>query len=117
MSHLSKVPYKDLHQTIRFYERLGFTSRAEERGQELFLVLECEDISLEMQQEQELNPFKNSHVLLFSTGAVALSAQFVQQYQPEETECQGWVQTLKNGGVHIVDPNGNLLMISTKPKG
>lgn len=116
MGHPSKVPYKDLHQTIRFYERLGFSSRAEERGQDIFLVLECEDITLEMNQEQELNPFKNSHVLQVSTGHAALSSQFKQQYQPEETECQGWVETLKNGGVHIVDPNGNLLMISTKTR-
>ena len=112
------APYIDLQQTMRFYERLGFTTHAEEKGDDLYLVLECQDLTLTMNQEKELNPFKNGHIFIMNTDNVGhLSEQFVQKYAPEQTECAGWVQKLKTGEVHIVDPNGNLLMISKKLKG
>ena len=51
------APYIDLQQTMRFYERLGFTTHAEEKGDDLYLILECQDLTLTMNQEKELNPF------------------------------------------------------------
>jgi hypothetical protein len=117
MKNQKMVPYVDLQQTMRFYERLGFSSYAEEMGEDLYLVLECQDLVLKMNQEQDLNPFKNGHILILnSENVVHLSEQFIQQHAPEPTDCEGWVQKLKNGEVHIIDPNGNLLMISKKPE-
>ncbi len=117
MKNQKMAPYIDLQQTMRFYEHLGFSTHAQEHGTELYLVVECQDITLTMNHESSLNPFKNGHIFIMGAENVTdLSEQFTRQYKPEKSECCGWVQRLKTGEVHIVDPNGNLIMISKKPK-
>ena len=109
------LPFINLQNTMSFYERLGFDTRSEENGDDLILVLECQDIHLILVPEKELNPFKNPHVRLVDVENLQLlGEQFVARYRPEESECAGWVESVKNGEVHIVDPNGNLIMLSRK---
>lgn len=106
------LPSSDLAKTKRFYGRLGFQVRSQGEGERALLVMERRTIVIHFYFDETLQPLKNHLFAQVETDDVAaLAKEFQLLFRPEDSGLEGWLLPVKNDEIHLVDPDGNLLMI------
>lgn len=106
------LPSSDISLTKSFYGRLGFDVRSEQEGARPLLVLAKADIVLKFYLDEKLQPLKNhifAHIETEDVDGMVIELQAL--FRPAEAGLEGWLVPVKNDEIHLVDPDGNLLMI------
>ncbi len=106
------LPSSDLAKTKRFYGRLGFQVRSQGDGERALLVMERAEIVIHFYFDEKLQPIKNHLFAQVATKDVtALAKELQLLFRPEDSGLEGWLLPVKGDEIHLVDPDGNLLMI------
>lgn len=106
------LPSSDIKLTKSFYGRLGFDVQDEQDGAQALLVMAKADIVLKFYFDEKLQPLKNhimAHVETEDVDGMVIELQAL--FRPAESGLEGWLVPVKDDEVHLVDPDGNLLMI------
>ncbi len=86
--------------------------RSQGDGERALLVMVREDIVIHFYFDDKLQPLKNHLFAQVATADVAKLARELQLlFRPEDSGLEGWLLPVKNDEIHLVDPDGNLLMI------
>ncbi len=112
MSQPHKFPCADFQKTKQFYETLGFSAVGLISGPKPVMVMEKDGIVLHFHEEPTLNPFKNGALATVQVKQIEkLTREISEKFKPAEDDTPGWIVPHKNGEFHLVDLNGNLLML------
>jgi catechol 2,3-dioxygenase-like lactoylglutathione lyase family enzyme len=110
---------RDLHETLRFYERLGFESRGAAPDRWGYIILSRGDVWLHVTLDPDVDPFTTaSSCYLYVDDADALHAAWEAVVTPDPTTGSRIVapETTDYGmrEFAVVDPSGNLLRVGTR---
>lgn len=114
------LPSRDLHETLAFYERLGFTNRGAAPEEWDYLILGRGEVELHFIAAPEVDPLRTAaSCFVHVADADALHAQWEAAGVPRDeatgSRLQAPVDT--DYGVRefaLVDPSGNLLRVGSQ---